>query len=141
MKAALLALALAPWAGPLAGQELTAEVAAAERARFAAQVKRDTAALRTLLAGDLVYVHSNALIESKEHFIETVASGTIVYEEIVPLEMSHRIFGTTAVGNGRVKVGVQMNGQKLVVDLLFTTVQVKRHGRWELVAWQSTRVP
>jgi hypothetical protein len=141
MKIALLAISLATWAGPLAGQEPSTDVAAAERARFAAQMKRDTAALRTLLANDLVYIHSNALVESKEHFIETVATGRIVYEEIVPLEMSHRIFGTTAVGNGKVRVGVQMNGQKLVVDLLFTTVQVRQNGRWELVAWQSTRVP
>lgn len=122
-----------------ASDDLVAEVQAADRARFAAQVGRDTAALRNLLADELVYVHSNALIESKAHFIETVATGRIVYDEVIPVESTYRIYGLTAVGNGKVRVRVQMNGQAVAVDLLFTTVHVRRNGRWELVAWQSTR--
>ncbi len=124
-----------------AGQDPMVNVRAAELARFGAQVKRDTAALRALLADDMLYVHSNALTETKEHFIETVATGRIVYDSLVPVEMKHRVYGQTAVGNGRVRVQVQTNGQTLRVDLLFTTVHVRQQGRWRLVAWQSTRVP
>ena len=117
------------------------EVEAAERARFSAQVRRDTAALRLLLGDELRYTHSNALIESKEHFIETVATGSIVYDQITAIDMVHRVYANTAVGHGKVRVGVTMGGQTLEVDLLFTTVLIKRGGRWQLVAWQSTRVP
>lgn len=125
---------------PLAGQDDPAgQVRAAELARFAAQVSRDTAALRSLLGDDLVYIHSNALVEDKAHFIETVATGRIVYDSVAPGEMRHRVFGDAAVGNGRVRVRVRMNGQSIGVDLLFTTVHVRRNGRWQLVAWQSTR--
>jgi hypothetical protein len=118
-----------------------AEVRRTELARFAAQVSGDTAALRRLLGDDLVYVHSNALVESKDHFIESVATRRIGYDSVVPLELTHRVFGTTAVGNGKVRVQVQMGGQTIRADLLFTTVHVRRAGRWQLVAWQSTRVP
>ena len=104
-------------------------------------VDRDTAALRRLLGDDLVYVHSNGLVESKDHLIETLAIRRMVYDSIVPLEMSHRIFGEAAVGNGKVRVQAQMGGQTLRVDLLFTTVHVRRRGVWQLVAWQSTRAP
>ncbi len=130
-------LRIEPVLDPEADQ--VAEVHAADRARFAAQVSRDTAALRNLLGDELVYIHSNALIESKAHFIETVATGRIRYDEVVPLESTYRIYGATAVGNGKVRVRVQLNGQAVAVDLLFTTVHVRRQGRWELIAWQSTR--
>ena len=117
------------------------ELQRAELARFEAQVHRDTAALRRLLGDDLVYIHSNGLVESKEHFIETVATKRIVYDSVIPLDMSHRVFGETAVGNGKVRVQAQMGGQTLRVELLFTTVHVRRRVVWQLVAWQSTRAP
>lgn len=128
-------------ASPVMGQHQSADaLEAADRARFEAQIRRDTAALRTLLGDDLVYVHSNALVESKAHFLETVATGRIRYLAMVPLESRYRVFGTTAVGNGTVRVRVQVNGQEPVeVGLLFTAVHVQRRGRWELVAWQSTK--
>jgi len=134
----------APAPGPPAdvatrAAEAEAQVRRTELARFEAQVRRDTVALDSLLSDDLVYTHSNALIESKAHFLETIATDRIRYDSIAPAEMSHRIFGETAVGNGRVHVRVQMNGQTIPVDLLFTTVHVRRDGHWQLVAWQSTR--
>jgi hypothetical protein len=134
----LVALCLVLAAGR---QDPVASVRAAELARFTAQMTRDTAALRSLLADELRYVHSNALAESKDHFIETVATGRIVYDSLVPVDLEHRVYGETAVGAGRVRVQVRMNGQAPVrVDLLFTTVHVRRGGGWRLVAWQSTRV-
>ncbi len=120
------------------GGLVAAAVARAERDRFRAQVARDTAALGTLLDDDLVYVHSNALIENKARFIETIATGRIGYDSLVPVQMTHRVHGSTAVGNGRVHAVVRMNGQNLSVDLLFTTVLLHRNGRWRLVNWQST---
>ncbi|MGE0551922.1 MAG: nuclear transport factor 2 family protein [Gemmatimonadales bacterium] len=134
----------APTPGPPAdtppeAAEAEEQVRRTELARFEAQVRRDTVALDSLLAEDLVYTHSNALIESKAHFLETIATDRIRYDSIAPAEMRHRVFGEAAVGNGRVHVRVQMNGQTIPVDLLFTTVHVRRDGHWQLVAWQSTR--
>lgn len=123
-----------------ASQDTAARVvAAAQRAQWAAQVARDTAALRNLLGDDLVYIHSNALVEDKAGFLRSVATGSIVYRDILPLEMTYREYGTTVLGNGKVRVRVQLEGRELTVDLLVTTVHVRRDGRWELVTWQSTR--
>jgi len=135
------ALAMLPGIAAMARAQNSAkaEVRSAELARFSAQIRRDTAALRSLLGDDLTYIHSNALTETKSHFIETIVTGRIVYDSLVPVELDHRVYGNTAVGNGKVRAQVQMNGQTLKVDLIFTTVLVRRHGRWQLVAWQSTR--
>jgi hypothetical protein len=124
---------------PAQAQDPAGLVRAAELARFKAQIERDTAALRALLADDHSYVHSNALVETKEHFIETVATGRIVYDSVVATDLHHRIYGESAVGTGRVRVQVRMDGRTLRVDLLFTTVHVRQEGAWRLVAWQSTR--
>jgi len=132
-----LAIALA---GPAASQtDPLGGVQRSEQARFDAQVRRDTSALRRLLGDDLTYIHSNALVESKDHFIETIALGRIVYDSLVPVEMRRRVFGEAVVSDGKVRVQVQMNGQTVRADLLVTTVHVRRDGRWQLVAWQSTR--
>jgi hypothetical protein len=132
-----LALALA---APAAAQDgAIAGVERSEHARFDAQVRRDTSALRRLLGADLTYIHSNGLVETRDHFIETVALRRIVYDSLVPVEMRRRVFGETVVGDGKVRVQVQMSGQTIRVDLLVTTVHVRRDGRWQLVAWQSTR--
>ncbi|MEO8448630.1 MAG: nuclear transport factor 2 family protein [Gemmatimonadota bacterium] len=136
------ALLLVMAASPLAAQAGSrARVRAAELERFDAQIKRDTMVLKRLLGEDLIYVHSNGLTESKAHFIETVATGRIQYDSLVPVKLEHRVYGTTAVGNGRVHVQVEMGGQTVKVDLLFTTVLLERKGKWELISWQSTRAP
>ena len=136
------ALLLAMAAGRVSAQTArSARIRAAELERFDAQIKRDTMALKRLLSDDLIYVHSNGLTESKAHFIESVATGRIRYDSLVPVKLEHRIYGTTAVGNGRVRAQVEVGGQTVKVDLLFTTVLLERHGRWQLVSWQSTRAP
>lgn len=117
------------------------ELLDAELGRFDAQVRRDTAALRNFFGDDLVYIHSNALVESKEHFIESVATGRIQYDSLVPIRVGHRIEGLSAIGTGRVRVQARLNGVLARLELLFTTVHVRRQGRWRLVQWQSTRVP
>ncbi len=41
-----------------------------EKNRFEAQIRRDTTALDNLLSADLLYVHSNALVETRLIFTE-----------------------------------------------------------------------
>jgi hypothetical protein len=108
-------------------------------ARFKAQVAGDTAALRNLLGDELVYTHSNGLTETKTHFLETIATRKIGYDSLVPVTLTHRVYGEAAVGHGKVRAQVQIGGQTIKMGLLFATVHVKRGNRWQLVAWQSTK--
>lgn len=143
--AAVASVVLSVGGGPGEGRPIpqdsaVAAVSATLQSQWRAQIARDTVTLRNLLGEDLVYIHSNALVEDKAGFLRTVATGTIVYHDISPLEMTHRVIGATVVGNGRVRVRVGLGGQDLALDLLVTTVHARRDGRWVLVAWQSTRV-
>ena len=119
------------------------QVLQAEKDRFAAMVKGDRAALEKLLADDLTYTHSTALLENKEQFLKSVTSGNIDYVSIVPSETDWkvRIKGNTAIVNGVAAVNVIDTGKDLKIKIRFTTVQSNRGGAWQLRAWQSTRFP
>ena len=116
-------------------------VKAAELRRFEVMTTRDYKALETLLADDLVYTHSSASVDTKASYLESLTSGRVTYKTIAPRDVKVRIYGTTAIVNGEAAMTVDSNGQALVNTLRFTDVWVKRDNRWQMVAWQSTRMP
>jgi ketosteroid isomerase-like protein len=116
-------------------------VKAAEMARFAAQTTNDFKALDALLGDDLVYTHSSAAVDGKASYIESMRSGAVKYESIEPRDLKIRVYGTTAVITGEGRFKVTARGQALDNQLRFTDVWVLRDGRWQMVSWQSTRLP
>jgi hypothetical protein len=148
MRVSVPLLALALCAGPAAAQSQAVAVINAERdlreaesRRFAAMMRADTTELGRYLAAELVYTHSNAMVESRADHQGAVASGKTVYESIAPVELKYQVYAEYAVGTGTVKSKGTLNGTAFDVMLRVTTVHVKRAGRWQLVAWQSTRMP
>lgn len=128
-----------------------AGVRASEAARAAALVSRDSLALDTLLASDLSYTHSNAVRESREDMQRSVRTGSIRYDS---LSMSAQEFGRVGaavlvMGEARARVLVAPATAPVSIRLRYTSVYRQRGrgpagepGRgWELVAWQSTRIP
>lgn len=117
-------------------------VFAAEDARFAAMVRGDTAALRSALGDNLSYVHSSGRRETKTEYLAAVGSGTMKYEEFTPRERDARLLGTRVV----VVVGLAharaiSNTQPVDVNVRYTAVYERRSESWQLVAWQTTRIP
>jgi len=119
------------------------QVLQAEKDRFAAMVKGDRSALEKLLADDLTYTHSTALLETKEQFIKSVTSGNIDYVSIAPSESESkvRVNGNTAIVNGVAAVNVIDTGKDRKIRIRYTTVYANRGGAWLLQAWQSTVIP
>jgi hypothetical protein len=113
----------------------------AEKDRFAAMTKGDTAALEKLLAAELSYTHSNAAVQDKAAFINDIKTGTIKYLTIEPSDMKARVFGTTAIVTGSATVHVIQNGNDLNIKIRYTNTHINRGGTWQMVAWQSTRFP
>ncbi len=118
-----------------------AEVEAAERRRFELMTSRDYKGLAGVLADDLVYTHSSAAVDDKAAYLESLTSGRVTYKTIAPRDLKVRVYGDTAIINGVADMTVDANGEALVNTLRFTDVWVKRSGTWQMVAWQSTRIP
>lgn len=109
--------------------------------RFDAMCRKDTVALQVLLANDLIYVHSNSLKENKKEHISAIATGKTIYEKMTRENARIRIYGKTAVINGNVKVKGILNKTPFEINLLYTAIYRKHKKHWQLVSWQSTRIP
>lgn len=112
-----------------------------EQQRFNAMTARDTAALRPLLGDDLVYIHSNAVKEDKKEHLAAVGKGKIVYQEMKRESVSARIYGKTGLVYGTLKAKGRYNDNPFDIGLLYTAVYRRHKGVWQLVHWQSTRIP
>ena len=112
-----------------------------EQKRFEAMMRADTVALRPMLSDDLVYLHSNALQENKQAHLKAIASGKLVYQKLQREQASVRMYGKTALINGRVQAAGILNGNPFDIKLIYTAVYRKSKGRWLLANWQSTRIP
>jgi ketosteroid isomerase-like protein len=118
------------------------EVRAAEAALYRAMIAQDFAALRRLLADDLVYIHSTAVAESKDAYLAGVADGLYDYATIESRDVTIRIDGSTAVQTGTVAMAVSARGQpKQPTQLLFTLVWTRQPDGWRLAVRQATRIP
>jgi uncharacterized protein (TIGR02246 family) len=119
------------------------EIRAADAKRIVAMVQGDAKALAPLLAPGLTYVHSSGELEDREHFLETIGSGRLDYVSMVPSDVQVRVLGDrAAVVTGRADVKLIAQGKENAVALRFTSVwSPDRDGTWQMVAWQSTRLP
>lgn len=122
-----------------------AEVEAVERQRFEAQVKKDYAVLEKILADDLVYVHSSGKSDTKASFIASIKDGKSVYNKIDVEEMVIRPYNNqkAAIINGVINVTQNpVEGKPTYLHLRYTVVYIKNKGKgWQLVTWQSLRLP
>jgi len=141
-------LALGAFALPVAAHAQAAgkehqQVLQIEKDRFAAMVKVDEAALNRVLADDLAYIHSNAVLQTKNEFIADLKKGTIKYVSIMPSEPDQkvRVYGSVAVVNGVAAVNVIDHGNDLKFKIRYTVVQANRNGAWQTVSWESTKFP
>ena len=116
------------------------EVRATDAARFVAVINSDFAALDTLLGPELTYVHNDGTRESKSVFIGALRSGETKYLAMQPDSEQVRVYGNTAVGDGRIYLRARVDTRVGSFTGRFLEVYVRRHGHWELVAWQSTRL-
>ena len=112
-----------------------------EESRFAAMVRGDVAALGPMLADDLTYGHSSGELETKTQFLQSLSSGNLRYRAIRPQKIDVRAYGDFAVVNGLAEVEATAGSENLAVTLRYTDVYVLRDGRWQMIAWQSTRLP
>lgn len=110
----------------------------AEKARFQAQIDRDTDLLAELLHHDLYYLHSNGLAESKADFIASVRTAKIVYQQMIPSQQIIRRYRKTAILTGLLRVSGLYEGSPFEVELYYSSVYLKNKRSWSLVSWQST---
>jgi ketosteroid isomerase-like protein len=129
---------------PLAKAQMTGnggrEIRELETQRFQAMEKVDVATLNRILSDDLIYTHANGLQQTKAELIGVLGSGDFNYESITPDNIRVRIYDETAVVTGRASIKIKAGGGEQTFKICYLDVYVKQQGRWQMVAWQSSRV-
>jgi len=109
--------------------------------RMQAMAARDIDTLETLLAEDLVYTHSSARIDTKQTLIANMKSGATVYSSVRPSDVKAQDLGDVVILTGSAQIKVFSQGKQLNFGVRFTDAYANRNGRWQMVVWQSTRLP
>jgi ketosteroid isomerase-like protein len=112
-----------------------------DRQRMDAMAKKDIATLNTLIADDLVYTHSTARLDTKRSLIGNMESGGTVYTSVLPSDVKAQDLGDSVVLTGSCRISVMSQGRPNSFGVRFTDIWANRGGRWQMVAWQSTRTP
>jgi ketosteroid isomerase-like protein len=112
-----------------------------DKKRMDAMAKKDIATLKAVLSDDLVYTHSSARLDTKQSLIGAMESGTTVYTAVEPFDVQAQDLGDTVVLTGSARIRVMSNGNPLNFGVRFTDVYANKGGQWQMVAWQSTRLP
>lgn len=116
-------------------------VIALDAQRMTAMAQGDVGTLNALIADELVYTHSSARLDTKKSLIENMQSGKTVYTAVVPSDVRAQDYGDTVVLTGVARISVNSGGNAMNFGVRFTDVWVNRGGDWQMVAWQSTKLP
>ena len=116
-------------------------VIALDAQRMTAMSQGDVGTLNALIADELVYTHSSARLDTKKSLIDNMVKGATVYTGCTPSDVKAQDLGDTVVLTGIAQIKVTANGNPLAFGVRFTDVYAKRGGRWQMVTWQSTKLP
>jgi len=111
-----------------------------DQERTEAQIKQDSATLDRLLGDDLTYVHASGLVQSKTEFIADLKSSKRVYKSVTNSDVNVRLLQGAAVITAKSEISVSFEGNENELSLRVIEVYAKRNGRWQLIAYQSTRL-
>lgn len=114
-------------------------VIALDKKRMDAMAAKDIAALNELIADDMIYCHSSARLDTKASLIGNMQSGSTVYQSVVPSDVKAQDLGDAVVLTGIAHIKVSSGGKAMDFGVRFTDVWAKRNGKWQMVAWQSTK--
>lgn len=112
-----------------------------DRKRMQAMATKDFSTLGSVLADDLIYTHSSARLDTKQSLIANMQSGSTVYASIEPSDVTAQDLGDAVVLTGIAQIKVVSNGKPNAFGVRFMDVYARRGGNWQMVAWQSTRLP
>jgi hypothetical protein len=112
-----------------------------DKKRMTAMAQKDIATLNTLLSADLIYTHSSARLDTKQSLIGNMESGSTVYTAVEPSDVKAQDLGDAVVLTGSCRISVTAQGRPNSFSVRFTDVYANKGGQWQMVAWQSTRLP
>jgi len=98
----------------------------------------DKKSLDQLLDDAVVLVNDDGSIQTKKEFLATVKPQSSHEEQVEPVSISVRVFGSTAIATGVLKTKVVENGKTVVRRERFIDTWVHKGEHWVCVATDAT---
>ena len=112
-----------------------------DKKRMTAMAEKDVATLNAIIADDLIYTHSSARTDTKQTLVGAMQSGSTVYTSVVPSDVVAQDLGDSVVLTGVAAISVISGGKPNSFRVRFIDVYAKRAKGWQMVTWQSTKLP
>jgi ketosteroid isomerase-like protein len=112
-----------------------------DKKRMTASANKDFDTLNQLIADELIYTHSSARMDTKASLIGAMQSGSTVYTSMTPSEVVAQDLGDSVVLTGACAISVVSGGKPNSFKVRFVDVWAKRGSGWQMVTWQSTKIP
>jgi ketosteroid isomerase-like protein len=112
-----------------------------DKKRMTAMAQKDVDTLNQVIADDLIYTHSSARMDTKQSLIGAMPSGSTVYTSVVPSDVVAQDLGDSVVLTGVAAISVMSGGKPNSFRVRFIDVYAKRANGWQMVTWQSTKLP
>ncbi|MCE2995433.1 MAG: nuclear transport factor 2 family protein [Cyclobacteriaceae bacterium] len=117
------------------------QILALSKKKFDWMIHKKVDSLALVLDNDLRYIHSNGWVETKKELLDDLISGKLNYTAISIHAAQVQFYEQTAIVTGSGKFEVTMNSNPLTIELGYTEVYVKRHGKWLLASRHANRMP
>jgi ketosteroid isomerase-like protein len=118
------------------------QISALEARRYQAMTDADIATLDELFSADMVYTHSDATADSKQSYLDRLATGFFRYGPMTHPEHSIVVRGDCALVFHDMRGEVLVNGEtKRPLNSRSLAVWVREDGNWALLAFQPTKYP
>jgi ketosteroid isomerase-like protein len=112
-----------------------------EARRWTAITQNDLATLQHLLADELVYTHSSAVVDDKASYIDSLRSGAVKYKSAEREPANVVLHGDTALVTGDARVAVMVRGQDKLIHMRYSNVWINQAGTWRFALWHATSIP
>ena len=136
----LCLVSLWSWTTNAQTDDVEQEVLAAHEKRRVATLNGDASIVASMMTDDLTFTHANAVVETKEQFIEALETKRLQYKTLTDEDLQVRIKGSTGVVSGTVHIVVDAAGTEYDLRVLFTELWEKEGDTWNMMLWHATKV-
>lgn len=117
------------------------EVMEAKRQYDEAQLRNDSEWFERMFAADYLAVLTDGSTLTKARAVQELRSREITWDWVRAEDAQVRVYGDTAVVTGRFRGAGKYKGQTMNENQRFTSVWIKREGRWQAIAEHFTSMP